>query len=260
MQIPFTKYQGTGNDFVMLDQRHHTYIDHKNISRIAAICDRKFGVGCDGLILLEKDDHVDFKMVYFNSDGNQSSMCGNGGRCIVKFAHDLGLIEDHCVFSAIDGLHEAKIDKEGLVHLKMNDVTTIKKNGDGYVLNTGSPHYVQFVDKNPASVKEAGANIRFSEVYQKDGINVNFCILKEHNLIQVATYERGVEDETLSCGTGVVASTIAFHLENNVHPGDYKVNVLTKGGELAVNLTWDGQNFYDIWLIGPAIKVFTGFF
>lgn len=255
MPISFSKYQGTGNDFVIIDNRDGKIV-HTDSKLIERLCNRKFGIGADGLILLEEELGFHFKMVYFNADGRESTMCGNGGRCIVAFAKQLGLIEDKASFVAIDGPHEAKI--EGVrVELKMNNVDTVQQNEDHYVLDTGSPHYVKFVaDKLQVNVFEEGRAIRQSAPFQAEGINVNFV---EHTAagIGVQTYERGVEDETLSCGTGVTAAAIAFAIDR-AHFGALHVPVQTKGGLLAVKLNRGTDNFTDIWLCGPARFVYQG--
>jgi diaminopimelate epimerase len=257
MRVPFVKYQGTGNDFILIDQRQQNYISHAYYSIIAKWCDRRFGIGADGLILLENSDISDFRMVYFNADGRQSSMCGNGGRCIVQFASLLGLFETETVFEAVDGLHEGRLLSDGLVSLKMCDVNQITELADtGYELNTGSPHYVQFRKTLPDDIKNYGSAIRFSKEYKEEGINVNFVCESNGDLV-VATYERGVEDETLSCGTGVTAAALA----NSVHTqkfGPIETTVLTKGGHLKVSFNRDQTSFNDIWLTGPAVAVFTG--
>lgn len=258
LKIPFSKYQGTGNDFILVDQTIETYISPNNHDLIAALCDRRFGIGADGLILCSKSTISDFKMVYFNADGNQSTMCGNGGRCIVQFARHIGLIENDCVFEAVDGIHHANIlsGKTDIVRLKMNDVHTIKRfNANTFELNTGSPHYVCFCDYIPDDIDTAGRKIRYSDAYKKEGINVNFVALTSDG-IKVATYERGVEGETLSCGTGVTAAAIAAGcLQNPIKP---PLKVITKGGELTVDYTFVNNAFVDVWLTGPAIKVFDG--
>lgn len=257
MTIPFFKYQGTGNDFVLIDQRHEQFLSRKDTTIIKKICDRKFGVGADGLMLLQSKDGYDFEMIYFNADGNESSMCGNGGRCIVAFAKHLQAIENQCHFLAIDGAHDAKINEEGdYVELKMIDVRQIEKSNDFYLMNTGSPHFVQFVPKmSSINIFEEGKKIRYSERFAKDGVNVNFVEEKE-NSIEVTTYERGVEDETLSCGTGVTAAAIAF-AQKNSQSGT--INITTKGGKLAVRLENDGYIGYkNIWLCGAANLVFEG--
>lgn len=258
MELSFYKYQGTGNDFVMVDNRQNT-LSKNDTNLIKTLCDRKFGIGADGLILLENSEEPgeDFKMVYFNSDGRESSMCGNGGRCIVAFAHFLGIIKEKTAFSAIDGYHEATIDN-GLVSLKMTDVDEIEEKDDAVFLNTGSPHHVVFL-KNVSSfeVKEEGAAIRYSSEYDKaGGTNVNFAEPLDQTTLRVRTYERGVEDETLSCGTGVTAVALAAFATGRVETRT--VNLDTPGGELSVSFEPHEKGFRNIWLTGPAKQVFKG--
>lgn len=256
MSIPFQKYQGTGNDFVIIDQRTKKYIDHKNKNQIAFLCDRRFGIGADGLILLEYSEKYDFKMIYFNADGRQSSMCGNGGRCIIHFAWALGVCGDETIFEAIDGLHKGKILDDNIVSIQMADVSDIIiKDDQTYVMNTGSPHYVRLTEYLPENIKVSGAEIRYSDEYKQEGINVNFVKINQTN-IEVATYERGVEDETLSCGTGVTAAAIAKFIDQKDKQNN--VNIQTKGGQLSVSFEHDGETFKNIWLTGPATKVFEG--
>lgn len=250
--IEFYKYQGTGNDFVMIDNRDMQFPKEREL--VAKLCDRRFGIGGDGLILLENDDNADFKMVYYNSDGNESTMCGNGGRCLLAFAHFLDVFEDRATFEAVDGLHEAEINN-GIVKLKMIDVAEIKKDGDDAVLNTGSPHFVQFVkDLEHYKVYEQGNRIRNSATYREEGINVNFAEEIGENEIFVRTYERGVEDETFSCGTGVTASALVYLKDKN----HSTVNVKVLGGTLKVYAEQTGDSFRNVWLEGPAKQVFKG--
>lgn len=258
MIIPFKKYQGTGNDFVMIDQRETQYLNRSNVEQIRFLCDRRFGIGADGLILLENRTGYDFEMIYFNADGNESSMCGNGGRCLVAFAKSLGVIQDKCHFLAIDGDHDANILPNGEVELKMSDVQQVEVGEDYYVLDTGSPHYVVFVeDLDDINVPESGSLIRYGEPFRKEGINVNF-VEKTDNKLLVGTYERGVEDETLSCGTGVTACAIANYLHSNKKLKS-PTAIQAKGGSLAVRFTpTEKQGFEDIWLSGPATEVFIG--
>jgi diaminopimelate epimerase len=256
MKIAFHKYQGTGNDFILIDNRLGEY-NSLSSTQIRQICDRRFGVGADGLMLLEEHDIQDFKMVYFNSDGSGSTMCGNGGRCIVAFAHKLGIIQNKTSFEAIDGQHDASIDENGNVSLKMSDVSNIEINEDHYYLNTGSPHYVQFV-KDPIKnidVFKQGRAIRYSERFATVGTNVNFVQLTNDGLF-VRTYERGVENETYSCGTGVTASAISAAIETNTHEKAF--NIETFGGKLRVMFNRNGNNFNNIYLNGPATFVFEG--
>lgn len=257
--IPFFKYQGTGNDFILIDNRHQEYLTRKDTSRIKHLCDRKFGIGADGLILLQNTPGFDFEMVYFNSDGRESSMCGNGGRCIVAFARQLGVIREKCRFLAIDGPHEAMVRDKNWVELKMSDVLETEQGEDYFILNTGSPHYVVFVeDVSDLNIVESGQAIRYSERFRKEGINVNFAERKPGG-IEVATYERGVEDETLSCGTGVTAAALSWALLNPEAGNELDIN--TKGGELKVRFQSNSKgSFRDIWLCGPAELVFEGIF
>lgn len=256
-KISFYKYEGTGNDFVLIDQRQETYLTRQDTSLVQRICDRRFGVGADGLILLQQAEGYDFEMVYFNSDGRESSMCGNGGRCIAAFANFLGAAGASCRFLAIDGPHEANIQADW-VELKMSDVKDVEI-GDGcYILNTGSPHYVVFVeDLSDMNIVESGQVIRYSDRFRQEGINVNF-VEKTNDSLEVATYERGVEDETFSCGTGVTAAAVS-HLVANPSVNPSEIPIKTKGGDLKVRLhrRVDG-GFEDIWLCGPARRVFSG--
>ena len=260
MTVKFYKYQGTGNDFVMIDNRQYG-INKDRTALVQKLCDRKFGIGADGLILLNEKLSFDFEMVYFNSDGNESSMCGNGGRCLIKFAHHLGLIQSKCKFLAIDGEHEGEILSNGNVSLKMKDVPSIENYNGDFILNTGSPHYVKFVnDVKALHVFKEGKKIRNSERFIKEGINVNFAEQKNEGEIFVRTYERGVEDETLSCGTGVVASALAC-LPVGTAFGGTKLNAVkieTPGGKLEVKFEAEGTGFKNIYLIGPAERVFEG--
>lgn len=256
MNILFYKYQGTGNDFVLIDNRSLNL--SLSTEEIKHLCDRRFGIGADGLMLLENEAGYDFKMVYYNSDGNQSSMCGNGGRCITAFAKLLGIIDNKARFMAIDGAHDASIDENGLVSLKMQDVKQVEDGGDFFYLNTGSPHYVRFVtDLDNFNVVEEGRKIRNSERFMEDGTNVNFIEKKEDALF-VRTYERGVEDETYSCGTGVVASSLVAAL-TGASTAKNHCHVSTLGGSLEVSFEKVlAQNFYNIWLKGPAVMVYAG--
>lgn len=256
MEIKFTKYHGTGNDFILIDNRGKEY-SKLNRNKVAQLCHRRFGIGADGLMLLENLENYDFKMVYFNSDGNLSSMCGNGGRCITAFAKDCGIISNIAKFMAIDGEHIAFINEDNHVDLKMIDVRNIDLFENDYILNTGSPHYVAFIkDLANQKVPLLGRKIRYSNKFKKDGINVNF-IEAINNTLHVRTYERGVEDETYSCGTGVVASAL---VASNVHFNHKnEINIATKGGNLSVAFEKiDAKNFINIWLKGPAVKVFEG--
>lgn len=251
-KITFYKYHGTGNDFVMIDNRDNIFPKSKDL--VSGLCHRRFGVGADGLILLENDAASDFRMVYYNADGNESTMCGNGGRCIVAFAHFLHIFADRCAFNAVDGLHEASVSK-GLINLKMIEVPAISHYNGYSVLNTGSPHYVKFTDRlEDMDVAAAGRAIRYSAEFAVEGINVNFAEKTGDNSLFVRTYERGVEDETYSCGTGVTAAALV-----TMHgSGSESISVKTLGGELTVCAKRSGEGFSEIWLEGPAVQVFKG--
>lgn len=253
MRLSFYKYQGTGNDFVIIDNREQIF--PKNDTKLVAkLCDRKFGVGADGLILLENDSSFDFKMVYFNSDGKISTMCGNGGRCLVAFANFLGIIDNKTSFNAIDGLHNATIDKD-IVSLQMVDVSEIKTKPNSAFLDTGSPHHVQLVDNlKDFKVQKEGAKLRYG-LYGEKGSNINFVEQLGDSKFSVRTYERGVEDETLSCGTGVTAVAIAMYKEQKTQKKH--ITIITQGGQLEVKFNVN-ESYTDVFLIGPAKQVFKG--
>lgn len=256
MTLHFCKYQGAGNDFVMLDNRNHE-LDALSTKQIRQICDRRFGIGADGLILLQLKAGFDFEMKYFNADGKESSLCGNGARCLVKYAYAEGIHKNSYHFYAIDGEHQAEIEPDHTIRLKMQDVQAVEKRNGSFVLNTGSPHYVKKVnDVRNLNVYEKGREIRYSRDYENEGINVNFVETLNENSIYVRTYERGVENETLSCGTGAVAAAIASAHNNN---GFNRVEIETKGGNLSVEFEKiNEQHFSNIWLSGPAEFVFEG--
>lgn len=256
MQIEFYKYQGTGNDFVMIDNRSN-FFPKDNIQLIAHLCDRRFGIGGDGLILLENDTETDFKMVYYNSDGNQSSMCGNGGRCLVAFAKKLNVIQDNTTFIATDGVHHASVDANGIVSLQMIDVPEVKITPDYVFMNTGSPHHIQLVeDLEHYNVKENGASIRYGELYGKQGSNINFVKKIDETTFSLRTYERGVEDETLACGTGATAVAIAMNVLGETKANSIELNV--EGGKLVVSFDEKDGKFTNVFLKGPAEFVFKG--
>jgi len=249
--MKFYKYQGTGNDFIMVDNRDGSfsvsqeYIEH--------LCNRRFGIGADGLILLQNDAEYDFRMVYYNADGREGSMCGNGGRCTVRFAEDLGIFVENTKFIAVDGEHTAKANKKAIT-LKMGEVHSLERHEAFDFMNTGSPHYVTYVtDIETFDVFSVGKNIRYSpEWVARGGTNVNFIEILNDDTIYVRTYERGVEDETYSCGTGVTASVLSAYMRHSMKS---PINVITKGGNLQVSFNRD---FTNIHLTGPAIRVFDG--
>ena len=256
MQITFDKYQGTGNDFVMIDNRLNSF-PKNDIKLIQKLCDRRFGIGADGLILLENDAETDFKMVYFNSDGNESSMCGNGGRCLVAFAKSRNVINNAAYFMAIDGLHHAAILENDIVSLQMKDVDEVKIENDYVFLNTGSPHHVTIVaNLENYEVKNNGATIRYSDLYGNAGSNVNFVKQISENHFAVRTYERGVEDETLSCGTGATAVAIAMSAIGKTNSNQILLDV--EGGKLEVTFEKNNNKFTNVFLKGRATFVFKG--
>ncbi|MFM7682687.1 MAG: diaminopimelate epimerase [Bacteroidota bacterium] len=256
MQIKFSKYEGTGNDFLLLNNLNGDY-DNLSIQEIQRICKRRFGVGADGLIKINQSENATFYMDYHNADGSQS-FCGNGARCAVHFAKEIGVdLSQTIQFDAIDGLHEASIHGDS-VKLKMIDVEQIEKKGESYELYTGSPHYIELSDDiSSKHVISLGRSIRFSEPYKEKGINVNVLKEIDANHIAIATYERGVEDETLSCGTGATACALLWDFISS-DPLN-KVFVKVKGGELSVQFERNLKDGYsNIYLIGPATKVYDG--
>ena len=255
MSLIFSKYHGAGNDFIIIDNRSETF--PKEMSLIKNLCDRHFGIGADGLMLLENSPEADFYMRYFNSDGNESTMCGNGGRCITLFAKELGLIDSSAHFIGIDGAHKANIEAGNIINLKMQDVSSVVVGNNYYFINTGSPHYICFVDDvKKIDVSSKGRSIRNSFNLENGGTNVNFVDFS-NEIINIRTYERGVESETLACGTGSVASAIAYCYHTRNYKPEYKIQ--TQGGELLVKFKRVNNSEYtDVWLKGPAIHVFDG--
>jgi diaminopimelate epimerase len=264
MNLEFYKYQGTGNDFIIIDNRNLSF-PKNDCMLIEKLCNRKFGIGADGLMLIESPPKsplwgaggLAFKMVYYNADGKEGSMCGNGGRCIAQFALDMGIVaEEKATFIAIDGEHEFT-HKNNLIQLKMIDVENINIYNGDFVLNTGSPHYVKIVENvDRDNFIEDAKNIRYNDDFREEGINVNYISIGD--AIKIRTYERGVEDETLSCGTGNVAAAICVALKKNMDTG--MLSLITKGGILKVYFTKKENKFTDIWLEGPATFVFKGNF
>jgi diaminopimelate epimerase len=251
-EIQFYKYQGTGNDFIII----HSLDSYLPKEDIINLCDRKYGIGADGIIFMNKTEELDFKMMYFNADGSES-FCGNGSRCAVKHAQYLGWISDQCKFTSNDGEHAAAIDAE-MVKLEMHDVDFIVVEDMGYILNTGSPHYIAYTEEiNELDLIKAAHEIRYSERFKEVGINVNYLEPK-NGVLHIRTYERGVEDETLSCGTGATAAAIAHYLEQNSTQKRYNQKIKTKGGNLNVSFEKKKNCFENIVLGGPANLVFQG--
>lgn len=255
MTYTFYKYQGTGNDFILIDNRQN-FVDKNNTKMIRFFCDRRFGIGADGLILLENHDSLDFKMVYYNSDGNESTMCGNGGRCMAAFAKFLGLIDEQGTFEAIDGNHNVIIEGD-LMKLQMQDVDNIQIFDDHLFLDTGSPHHIQFEsDLEHIDIQAEGAKIRYGHPYNELGANVNFIKKISDDMFSIRTYERGVEAETLSCGTGVTAAALAMNYSGETDKD--LLTLKTEGGDLQVSFERENGSYKNIWLIGPAKQVFKG--
>jgi diaminopimelate epimerase len=255
--ISFYKYHGAGNDFILIDNRDRSFPYKNHPEKIEQLCDRHFGIGGDGLILIEHNNGYDFEMVYYNADGYLGSMCGNGGRCAVAFAHYLDLTSATCTFLAADGPHQAEILRPDWVRLQIRDITEIEVGSDFYFLDTGSPHYVRFVEKiEGLDVVAEGRKVRYNDRFKEKGTNVNFVEPIDGG-IKIATYERGVENETLACGTGITAAAIAsyHHFKGQLKP---PVAVEAKGGQLSVEFEVNKDQFTKVWLSGPAEQVYTG--
>ena len=256
MNIPFAKYHGAGNDFVIfngIDLRAFVLTE----KQIIKICDRRFGIGADGILILKNHVDYDFRMTYFNADGSRGSFCGNGGRCIVAFIHQLGLIKEKTCFIADDGIHHARVIQKDWIELKMCDVTDIQPVLDGHYLHTGTEHYVEIVSElTEVNVDKRGKELRFNSTFKPNGTNVNYVKIANDQL-DIRTYEKGVEAETLACGTGAIAAVIvAIQKENKIGSSQYKVNA--RGGQLEVRVHYNGVQFTDIWLCGGAAFVFKG--
>lgn len=258
MQLSFYKYEGSGNDFIIIDNRKDTYPLIEKSELIKKLCDRRFGIGADGLMILQQKKGYDFEMKYFNADGKAGSMCGNGGRCIAAFAQHLGIVREETNFLAVDGPHYAKISEKGdWVSLQMIDVSSILNDGDAYIIDTGSPHYVLSVeDLDNKDVYNDGKNIRYSETYKTKGINVNF-VQDNGDHYYVRTYERGVENETFACGTGVTAVAMAMAKKKGLK-GTIHTPIRVRGGEINIKFKYDGKKFSNVFLEGPAAFVFLG--
>jgi len=256
MNIDFQKYQGTGNDFIIIDNRSRLF-PSENTALVAQLCDRKMGIGADGVMLLENDDETDFKMVYYNSDGNLSSMCGNGGRCIVHFANQNQVIGTKTSFTAVDGIHHASVHGNA-VNLSMRAVSEVELTSEYAYMNTGSPHYsVWRDDVDQLDIDVEARKIRYNERFAEEGTNVNFLNWSE-GCVHMRTYERGVEGETHSCGTGMVAAALYASLANKLNGRD-SCKIYTKGGNVEVKFHRNGERtFKEIHLVGPATFVFNG--
>lgn len=258
MKLQFYKYHGTGNDFIIIEDADASIEKQLNADIIKQWCHRRFGVGADGLMLLQRSEEALFFMRYYNSDGHLSSMCGNGGRCISQFAYDMGWTKETSFeFMAVDGRHHVSI-LDNSVSLGMNPVEEIILDGKALVMDTGSPHYVQWVSNiEQVDIVQQGKAIRYNDRYKAEGINVNCAQIKFHNQLAMLTYERGVEDETYACGTGTVAVAVAY-AKQNLPDGSHKITIDAKGGQLAVELIKSNNRYYAIQLIGNAVQVFQG--
>ncbi len=256
MEFEFQKYHGAGNDFILISDDSKKF-PTTDSNKIRFLCNRKFGIGADGLIIIRKHEKFDFEMFYFNSDGIEGSLCGNGSRCAVAFGINNGFLDKNVVFKAVDGVHYAKAESNNIFSISFENLKSIKRNLDSLFLNTGSPHHVELVQNlDNINVKEKGSLIRYGAKYKKEGVNVNFMKIMGANKIKLRTYERGVEDETLSCGTGAVASSIAAHFLKLIKVDEIKVETL--GGTLEVKFKFDSGLYEDIYLKGPAKKIFSG--
>ena len=255
MEVDFYKFQGTGNDFIMIDDREESF-DMNDESLIKSLCERRFGIGADGLILIRNHENYSFEMIFFNSTGAKSTFCGNGGRCVLSFAHFLEIFEEKCEFMAFDGVHEGSV-KGDMVSLKMADVSEVNVREDSVVLDTGSPHLVKVVENvKSINVMNKGKKLRFSNEFGDYGINVNFAEVNDG--ISIRTYERGDEIESLSCGTGSVATAIALYEIEKIDNTNVSIN--TTGGTLEVSFHDDGKSYVNIWLSGEASMVYSGEF
>ncbi len=254
MVIAYHKYHGTGNDFIIMDDRQRTF-PRSDQSFIAGLCQRRFGIGADGLLLIDTLDGYDFHMIYYNSDGSPSSFCGNGSRCITHLAHRLGIVGETCSFLASDGPHSGRIDGD-MVTVKMRDVREIRRTSSGdCLIDTGSPHIIRSVDDlEQDGLMEQARKLRYSNLYRAEGVNVNFVKHMEDS-ISMRTYERGVEAETFSCGTGVTAAALDWA---DKRPDAQSVDIYTRGGELSVQWKRTEHGYEDIWLSGPATHVSYG--
>ncbi len=258
MNFQFDKYQGVGNDFIIVDDRNENFPE-KEISMIKKLCDRNFGIGADGFILLRDSEESDFKMLYFNSDGNPSTLCGNGSRCVFAFAKKHQIVGNQGIFETSVGKHKAAFTSDSLICVEISNVLEIERRGSGIFIDTGSPHHIEFVkDVSAVNVLEQGAAIRYGAPYFKAGSNANFVEKINQKELNIRTYERGVENETLACGTGAVAAAIAIHFSGLTSSNI--VNINTLGGRLQVTFTHDLGKYKNIQLIGPASFVFSGNF
>lgn len=257
MDYIFDKYQGAGNDFILIDARSRSF-KSMNQFQINSICKRNFGIGSDGLILIKDHKKLDFEMIYYNSDGLKSSMCGNGARCAVAYAYERNICSREASFMTYDGVHRGFVLSNSIIKLSFKDISRVEENNYGLVVDSGSPHLIIFKKNlDLLDVRKLGSSIRYSKNYFKEGINVNFIKHIEENKIKLRTYERGVENETLSCGTGAVAAAIAAHY-NRIVQDFPQILIETLGGLLEVNFNFEKKMYNNIYLSGKAKKIFSG--
>ncbi|MDO5759888.1 MAG: diaminopimelate epimerase [Bacteroidota bacterium] len=263
MLLHFYKYEGAGNDFIIIDNRISKLVLDKE--SVVSLCLRHFGIGADGLMLLENNaegrNNIDFVMRFFNPDGSAGMMCGNGGRCIVRFAKDMGIIEGNkTIFLAPDGEHSAEILQGDNIALKMNNVAKFDFFSEGIWCNTGASHFVvPCLDVKKEDVLQRGRQLRYDQRFEKyNGANINFYTEINKNHLLIRTYERGVEGETLACGTGITATALCYAIRNNFPMGNHSIKISTLHNDLQVRFFKDDTSFSDIYLIGPAKKVFYG--
>ena len=255
MKINFSKYNGAGNDFILIDDRENLINDNKSL--ISYLCNRHFGIGGDGLIILKESINSDFEILHYTSDGNLGSLCGNGSRCAVLFAYNKDIISKKTVFHAFDGIHNAEILDNGLIKMEMKVNSDIVSNSYGTWLDTGSPHLV--VEKNDTDkldVNIEGRLIRYNDFYKEEGVNVNFVEKISDDHFKIRTYERGVENETLACGTGSTASAICMNFLGKTNSSN--ITMQCKGGDLNVQFNSSEKNYKEISITGPAELVFEG--
>ena len=258
MTFIFSKYHGAGNDFIMVDNRLGEFT-FNTVEAVKSLCDRHFGIGADGLILIENSSDSDFKMVYYNADGNLGSMCGNGSRCAVMFAKEVGVQFSTKSFEAYDGIHRFEILADNRVKVSMSDVKEVAKRNEAYLINTGSPHLIIPVDDvKSVDVFNEGKKIRYSPEFKAEGVNVNF-VNAQNGLVEIRTYERGVENETMACGTGCVAAGLWAAMEKRLGSGEHSIKLKSLGGMLTVSFHYEvSKGFTNVYLEGPVAKVFEG--
>ena len=255
MKISFSKYNGAGNDFIVIDNRYNKLSLTK--SQIFKLCNRNVGIGADGIISIENSDKTDFEILHYTSDGTLGSLCGNGSRCAVSFAYRNKIINKETRFEAFDGSHKAEIINDELIIMQMKLNSKIIENEYGVWLDTGSPHLiVEANNTDIIDVKNAGQSIRYNDFYKEEGVNVNFVEKVSDDVFKIRTYERGVEDETKACGTGSTASAICMNYLGRTKSNEIKMKC--QGGDLNIKFINTDDEFSNISITGPAKFVFEG--